>query len=732
MFKTISNKLFPLQITKKVYIWMIILIIIPTTILSIITYLEFLSFEKNIVKHQLYEAASELSYRLEDSLYTYPINLEKKGTLNEPIDQHVNKINNSIQPLVDKFIKDYPELGVGVYSLSLERVVAFGPNFVPSILNENQKNILFHEPDQNNNPEYTYTDQSITWKNRPILNLTYPIFYNKKIIGYLWCNIKLNDIYIGALLRASKSLLVGFILSGIFILLSWRIFTRFKNELVEFANAVAMNNNNGIQEGMLPELTTLLKLINESENKYRTIFENTGTAMSISEEDTTLSLVNMEFEKLTGYSKEEIENKKSWAEFIADEYSEKLKSYYKLLFYHESKVNKSVELKMINKAGNIRDVLVTIAIVPGTKSCVASILDITEQRRSEQELILSMDRFYKTFHSTPSSMSITRISDGKIIDINNGFRLMSGYTFEEVYNRTINEINLWKYPEETTDLLNKVNKKGYIKNIEIVFLRKSGEERDGLLSAEKIELDGEECIITLVMDITERKQLKTEIQQLERLNLIGEMAAGIGHEIRNPMTTVRGFLQLLANKDEYCKDKSFFDLMIEELDRANAIIKEYLTLAKNKSVDLVSLNINNIIQTLFPLIQADAIVSDKYIKLDLNNTDNLLLDEKEIRQLILNLTRNGLEAMNNGGTLTISTYMENNKVVLSVQDQGKGIDSEIADKIGTPFFTTKEYGTGLGLAVCYSIAARHNATLEFKSNSSGTTFNVYFEVPNNN
>ncbi|MDK2821651.1 MAG: two-component system, sporulation sensor kinase [Clostridia bacterium] len=106
---------------------------------------------------------------------------------------------------------------------------------------------------------------------------------------------------------------------------------------------------------------------------------------------------------------------------------------------------------------------------------------------------------------------------------------------------------------------------------------------------------------------------------------------------------------------------------------------------------------------------------------------DLLLDEKEIRQLILNLAHNGLEAMKFGGYLTIKTYMDGEEVVLAVQDEGKGIDSNIVNKLETPFLTTKETGTGLGLTVCYNIADNHNAVINFESDIYGTTFFVRFK-----
>ncbi|KJS18308.1 MAG: hypothetical protein VR69_01020 [Peptococcaceae bacterium BRH_c4b] len=137
-------------------------------------------------------------------------------------------------------------------------------------------------------------------------------------------------------------------------------------------------------------------------------------------------------------------------------------------------------------------------------------------------------------------------------------------------------------------------------------------------------------------------------------------------------------------------------------------------------------NITSIVHALSPLITSDAMNSSKDISFELEDVPDIMLNEKEIRQLILNLTRNGLEAMPGGGRLAIRTYTEGEEVVLAVLDQGEGIDSSVLEKIGTPFLTTKENGTGLGLATCYSIAARSNARIDIETGSTGTTFFVRF------
>ncbi|HWQ42885.1 MAG TPA: ATP-binding protein, partial [Desulfosporosinus sp.] len=231
----------------------------------------------------------------------------------------------------------------------------------------------------------------------------------------------------------------------------------------------------------------------------------------------------------------------------------------------------------------------------------------------------------------------------------------------------------------------------------------------------------------LTQEVFERKRAEEEIIRLDRLNLIGEMAASISHEVRNPMTTVKGFLQLLRNKQDL-KDKEYFDLMIEELDRANSILSEFLSISKNKATMYEWHNINDIVTSTLPLIQADAQANDKLLTVELNNVPDLQLEIQEIRQLLLNLVRNGFEAMSNGGQLKIITFSSSIEVILGVSDEGKGIEQNMLEKLGTPFFTTKEQGTGLGLAVCYGIASRHNGRISVETSPKGTTFYVCFEL----
>lgn len=234
---------------------------------------------------------------------------------------------------------------------------------------------------------------------------------------------------------------------------------------------------------------------------------------------------------------------------------------------------------------------------------------------------------------------------------------------------------------------------------------------------------------TAEFNITKFKKYEREMSRLDRFSVVGEMAAALGHEVRNPMTTVRGYLQMFQMKQEFAKYREDFAIMIEELDRANMIISDFLSLAKDKTEEMKPANLKKTILSLFPLLQADAFRRGHALYADIKDIPDTVFDDKEIRQLVLNLVRNSLEAMEESGEVIIRTYRENGSINLEVQDTGPGIPDEVMASLGTPFVTTKANGTGLGLPVCYRIAERHGAKIEVDTSPQGTRFRVYFLPP---
>lgn len=347
----------------------------------------------------------------------------------------------------------------------------------------------------------------------------------------------------------------------------------------------------------------------------------------------------------------------------------------------------------------------------------------SQDRNTSEKYLEYQEELEQFFHLTPDAIIVADF-DGYIHRYNPILQKILGYSTAELSGKKIQELVHPQDLENDLELIQKLAKGQEVTYYENRCISKEGKINYFEWSA--TPLRNKNLFFAVGKDITKRKKIEQEMARLDRLSLVAEMAAGISHEVRNPITTVRGFLQILHAKERDPRNIEYFQIMIEELDRANSIITEFLSLSRNP-VDFTYLNINEIITALAPLIEADALRQDKNMIIKLSEVPKLLVNEKEIRQILLNLTRNGLEAMQPGGVIRVKTLVENNKVILSVQDQGAGIPAAILEKLGTPFITTKDNGTGLGLATCFSIAARHHAKITVETGNAGTTFLIHFD-----
>lgn len=319
-------------------------------------------------------------------------------------------------------------------------------------------------------------------------------------------------------------------------------------------------------------------------------------------------------------------------------------------------------------------------------------------------------------------------NDGNVMSWNKAAEEIFGYSKEEIIGKSIHVL---AYPDQQDEMDNIINviRKGETYSYESMRQRKTGELVAVYITLAPIKDSVGRVIGTsaVARDITAHQKLEKEIAHLDKLNTIAELASVISHEVRNPMTTVKGFLQLLYDKIKDKKYKEYFEIMIEEMDRVNSILQEFNTIGKQKESNKTRQSLNSIIKSMAPLLEADAIHQGNMMRFNLKKIPDIIIDANETRQLILNLTRNALESMEHNGRVIIRTCFLDNKVVLSVQDQGKGIAPENLVKIGTPFFSTKEKGTGLGLYVCYEIAQRNNARINVDTSPQGTTISVEFE-----
>ncbi|MBP2642394.1 MAG: hypothetical protein H6Q67_281 [Firmicutes bacterium] len=319
---------------------------------------------------------------------------------------------------------------------------------------------------------------------------------------------------------------------------------------------------------------------------------------------------------------------------------------------------------------------------------------------------------------------------GDVTRVNKAFETMFGWTEKElIRNSTLNIPNeeiynelLLKWREATTGKL--------ITNWETLMKHKSGTILNIIISIFPVhnEHGQTSAIVSISRDITENKRTEEYLRNSDKLNAIGQLAAGVAHEIRNPLTTVFGFIQLLKRRNP--SDNEHYALILSELERINFITNEFLVLSKphvnNHFVKDLILIINDVVK----LLKTRAIITNVEISTDYSQSEIAVnCDENQLKQVFINVIKNGIEAMQTGGILLICTETDNKMVKIKFIDQGCGIEPGKLEMIGKPFFTTKENGNGLGLVVSKKIIDNHEGIFKvFSQVDIGTCVEIALPV----
>ncbi|MGG6439975.1 PAS domain S-box protein [Saccharococcus caldoxylosilyticus] len=234
----------------------------------------------------------------------------------------------------------------------------------------------------------------------------------------------------------------------------------------------------------------------------------------------------------------------------------------------------------------------------------------------------------------------------------------------------------------------------------------------------------------MLRDITERKEMELQLRKSDTLNVVGELAAGIAHEIRNPMTALKGFIQLLQGsiKEDY---SMYFNVIMSELKRIESIITEFLVLAKPQAIQYQQNDICKIMQDTIDLINVQAMMHSVQIIADFApQLPPIYCEPNQLKQVFINILKNAIEVMPKGGDVTVRIRQsDDNHIRISITDQGCGIPQDKIKKLGEPFYTTKERGTGLGLMVSYKIIEEHQGKIDVESEVGvGTTFHITLPI----
>lgn len=250
------------------------------------------------------------------------------------------------------------------------------------------------------------------------------------------------------------------------------------------------------------------------------------------------------------------------------------------------------------------------------------------------------------------------------------------------------------------------------------------------VSATRINNDEGEFVgqILILRDLREIRRLQDEIRRQEKLAAMGGLAAGVAHEVRNPLSSIKALATFFSEQfPEDSDGKEAADVMVQEVDRLNRVITELLDFARPSDLSREPSDINELISRSIKLIQQDA--SNKNIGISINTVEDLCparIDPDRLSQCLLNLYLNAVQAMDNGGTLTVNCQAEDDKnVKILVSDTGSGIAPMNLNKIFDPYFTTKKKGAGLGLAIVYKIIEAHGGHIDVMSKlDEGTTFTI--------
>ncbi|MBN2124324.1 MAG: PAS domain S-box protein [Deltaproteobacteria bacterium] len=489
--------------------------------------------------------------------------------------------------------------------------------------------------------------------------------------------------------------------------------------------------------------------LRESEARHRSVFENTGAATVIIEEDRTLSMVNTEFENLSGYSRVEIEGKKKWTDFVVREDMERMKGYHEERRQNGSEAPVEYEFQFLDRQASVKYVLLRIGIIPGTKKAVASLVDITPRRRSEDQLRESEERFRTLIEHSPLGLSLIG-KDGRYKYVNPKFVEIFGYTLEDVptgrewFQRAYPDPDLRSQVISTWKTDTVVLGVGEVQPREFPVTCKDGAVKVIQIRTAKLAT-GEYLVI--FVDVGEQRRLESQLRQAQKMEAVGTLAGGVAHDFNNLLQAVLGYTQMLIlDKESGDPELAKLKEIEKAAKRGSELTLQLLTFSRKVESKLRPVDLNQEVRQVGRLLERTL---PKMIAIEFYLQEGLPIiraDPTQIEQILMNLALNAMDAMPEGGRLVIETQgaalneeycrthlgaESGEYLILTVSDTGLGMDEETVKRIFEPFFTTKETGrgTGLGLSMVYGIVKNHGGYIMcYSERGEGTTFKVYFPV----
>lgn len=363
------------------------------------------------------------------------------------------------------------------------------------------------------------------------------------------------------------------------------------------------------------------------------------------------------------------------------------------------------------------------------KAELVVITDISSRKRYQNKLQKSRERYQRLIQNSIDTIAVI-YQDQWVFMNESGIKLFGVNDYTDIIGQSIYSYLHPEYHHQVKEKLKNITEG----HLEVVVTKQSwNSDSKKTVYTEMVCIPttyfGEPAVQVILRDLTDRKQAEEVMLQSEKLSVAGQLAAGIAHEIRNPLTSIKGFLQLMRSNN--CENNQYFEIIFSELNRIELILSELLMLAKPQESKFRKENIHNVINEVTTLLETEANLNNVLIekKFSTNNPE-VYCDQNQLKQVFINLIKNAIEAMPNGGVVTISTKLENNEMVITVKDSGVGIPRKILQKIGQPFVTTKKSGTGLGLMISFKIIENHRGSINVNSEEGkGTTFTI--KLPKN-
>ena len=370
-------------------------------------------------------------------------------------------------------------------------------------------------------------------------------------------------------------------------------------------------------------------------------------------------------------------------------------------------------------------------LLSNLKSMMNQVLEVSGEIASLEEIRQYVDRF---FENIPSAI-ITADNYGTITSINNIACQILDCDKNAVLGKNINDESISSKLEPVISLIKDGIEKEAVYIKHILKIKSTGNKEIPVMINTSIQKDSGGKLLGVIgafRSLEEIKNFEESMVRAKNLASVGALSAGMAHEIRNPLTSIKGYAQFIKLElGESSALNEDIDIIINEVDRLNGILDRFLAFARPNQPKLESCNVNDIINDIVKLLSKDALPKNIILKTELETLPDSALDYEQIEQAILNVAINAVQAMKDGGTLTLSTrYNENEKVVeIGLADTGPGITNESLEDIFEPFYTTKPKGTGLGLAITSTIIESHKGFIEVKSvPDQGTQFIIKLPI----